>query len=390
MNFLSKSALFTAFFLDFFSFSLMIPLLPLLVFAYCPETKYMTLGFLLATYPLAQMIGSRPLGLLSDKTNKKWVLLLAYLGNLIGYLLSAFAITTHEVIYLFLGHFIAGCLGANMSMTYALIADEPCEKNKFKGFSLTSLLISITFIFSPLISRKLYISTDIIGLVTLMIASGATLCNFVLIWLCFTPLPKTKVPKELPLPLADRPLMAGAFVFFFAWYGFIKFFQAYVIDDLSFSYDRFCILLSLMGIVSALTQFLNYFYFSNFTPTPQTLKGAIYLLGGSIGMLLFIENYAATITVTLLIAVSHAIISPHLLYAFSNVDPSSRGKTMGGYQAVQALAKTLAPPILGILMTGSLKLPIIFCSFCLFICPEIQKALDHRKHSAYAAGSSPK
>jgi DHA1 family tetracycline resistance protein-like MFS transporter len=386
MIFLSKLVLFTAFFFDFFSFSLIIPLLPLLVFEYCPEKKYIVLGFLLATYPLAQMIGSPRLGKLADRKGKKQVLLLSYLGNLIGYLFSACAILTHQIAFLFLGHLIAGFLGANMSMTYALIADDPCEKSKFKSFSLTSFLLATTFIISPLISKTFYLnlnSIDQLGLLTLLIAFLVSLFNLTLIGLTFkSPLAKPLITPPAPsLPL-HKNLLISTFLFFFAWYGFIKFFQAYVLDDLAFPYYQFCSLLSLIGVSSALTQLFNYLYLSRFTPHPHILKGAIYLLALSLSSLLVVETYKVTVLITILIAISHALISPHLLYAFSTRSSGKKGEMMGQYQAIQASAKTLAPPILGLLMTSSLKLPIALCSLCLLICPEIHRLFSYKEEKS--------
>ncbi|MBP9840832.1 MAG: MFS transporter [Simkaniaceae bacterium] len=387
MNFRSKISLFTAFFFDFFSFSLMIPLLPMLIFEYCPETKYLTLGFLLACYPLAQMIGAPWLGKLSDRTNKKQILLIAYLGNLIGYLLSALALYTGYIGFLFLGHLVAGGLGANMSMTYALLSEESCQKKKFQSFSLTSLLLATTFILSPLISKQLYLhlgSIQQVGMFTLAIASLATLLNILLIQSIFIPPPLSK--EEIIEP-CEKPLLISTFFFFFAWYGFIKFFQAYALDHLALTYDSFCNLLSLMGISSAITQLFNSLYHAYYTPTHRMLKGTTYLLGLSFCSLLLVKSYAMIVIITLIIAISHAIISPYLLYAFANLSSARKGQNMGGYQAIQSLAKTLAPPILGIGMTVSLQLPLILCSLCLFLSPAIPR-LQMRSNRRNAAASS--
>src|SRR3989338_3408734 len=179
------------------------------------------------------MISTPLLGSLSDRIGRKKILLLSHLGNVLGYALSSFAVITQQLSYLFLGHLISGLLGANMTMTNALISDGDCPIKKRRLFSLTHLIIALTFVISPLISRKLFLlfaDIDRVAVYTFYTAMSLSFCNFILLSLFLNALPFTEHRFTFKTLISFKPvkhLLLGSFCYYFAWYGFIKFFQAY-------------------------------------------------------------------------------------------------------------------------------------------------------------------
>ena len=78
------------------------------------------IGLLLASYSLAQLIGSPILGRLSDRIGRKPLLILALAGSATGHLLTGLA---GSVAILFVARILDGFSGASVSVAYAAAAD---------------------------------------------------------------------------------------------------------------------------------------------------------------------------------------------------------------------------------------------------------------------------
>lgn len=374
---MSRIVLLVAYFLDFFCFSLIIPLLSPLVFAYASGVKYLTLGLLLATYPFAQILGNPFLGHLADRIGRKKILFLSYVGNFAGYFLSLLAILTHQLIFLFIGHLISGLLGANMSMTNTIISDHSCEKKQRRLFSMTHLLIGITFVISPLISGKLFTLThsiDQIALFTFTLSALISLLNLFLISRYLKENPTLPPPINLKQILSVKGLrvaLLGTFCFYFGWYGFIKFFQAYLLEHLHFSYDAFCSVLSILGFTSVAFQTLHTFIFSKRFAFESTLNLSLLFLGVFILVLLIFDAHPMVYLVTPLIAAAHSLGAPSLTYYVSRSAKSGGGTVMTLFQASQGIAKMLSPITMGLLMTFSMKSPLLISAFFVLLTPTL-------------------
>lgn len=374
---MSRIVLLTAYFLDFFCFSLIIPLLAPLVFEYSTCMKYLILGLLLAAYPTAQILGNPFLGHLADSVGRKKILFLSYLGNCAGYLFSLIAIFTHNLTFLFIGHLISGFLGANMSMTNAIISDQKCHETKRRLFSLTHLLIGATFVVSPLISGKLFEYTHSLDTIAIFTFSFSTVVSLVNILLVSRFL---KESPNLPPPLNIRQLLStklmrrallAAFCFYFGWYGFIKFFQAYLLEYLHFSYSEFCAVLALLGLTSVMVQSFHTFILSKRLDWQQALHVSLVLLGFFILVLLIFDQHRAVYLITPLIAAAHSLATPTLTYYVSRTTEDAHGKVMTLFQASSGLAKMLSPVMMGLLMTFSMKCPLLLSAVFIFFVPLI-------------------
>ncbi len=158
------SLIFSVLFLDFFSFSAVIAFLPLFFLStphsffstsFSPNLRYILLGILSATYPIAQVIAAPLLGHLSDKIGRRGILLYSYIGNTVGYLLCGIGILTTSIFYLFLGNFIAGLMGVNLSTTNAIISDVSVNEKRSKFFAVSHLMLGIGFILGPFVAGKI-------------------------------------------------------------------------------------------------------------------------------------------------------------------------------------------------------------------------------------------
>lgn len=142
-----KASLFTIFmvvFIGLMGFSFFVPLLPF--YAVDFGASELVLGFLLASYALAQLIGAPILGRLSDRYGRRPVLFISTLGTFLSLLLLVFA---NSLWMLFASRILDGLTGGNISVAQAYITDITDEKNRARGLGLIGAAFGLGFILGP-------------------------------------------------------------------------------------------------------------------------------------------------------------------------------------------------------------------------------------------------
>lgn len=133
--------------IDLLGLTIIIPMLALYAASF--GANAVTIGFLGAVYPAAQVIGAPFLGRLSDRFGRKPVLVLSQIGTLLGFLLLGFA---GALWMFFLARLIDGLSGANISTAQAVITDSTTEKTRTQGLGLVGAAFGIGFVIGPVIS----------------------------------------------------------------------------------------------------------------------------------------------------------------------------------------------------------------------------------------------
>jgi DHA1 family tetracycline resistance protein-like MFS transporter len=154
--------IFLVVFVDLLGFGLILPLLP-----YYAETFGATpliIGFLVASYAAASLIGAPVMGRLSDRYGRRLILLLSVAGTFIGYLLLGFAqpigtffanafgsqeVNTFIIGILFLSRMVDGLTGGNITVAQAYISDVTDESNRSRGFGVIGSAFGLGFIIGP-------------------------------------------------------------------------------------------------------------------------------------------------------------------------------------------------------------------------------------------------
>jgi len=377
--------IFTVTFLDFLAFSAIIPFIPLFFLdtphtLFSPSTpfqlRYILLGLLFATYPFAQILAAPVLGHFSDKIGRKEVLLLSYLGNSVGYICCGLGIVFSSVIPLFIGNFIAGSSGVNISTVNAIISDLSHDKRRSKFFGFSQMMLGIGFALGPYLSgRLLAISheTHLICFLLFLAASFISFLNFVVVWFFFSHTKEKVEPPTINLreilhcTPQTKNILATAFLLIFGWYFFIKTFQVFLIEKIHCSEIEMFNTISYYGFCSVLSQFAFVAFLYKYIKSSRFFEIFVLLLSLSIFAMMFINSQYPLLFIVPLFSFAYSILMPSLTYFISEAGTyENHGKIMGLNQSVQALAKVLAPALAGCCLALTPLTSVVMSSLAIF------------------------
>jgi len=111
-------------------------------FGMTPET----MGFLTASFSVAQFFATPLLGALSDKWGRKPLLAISLAGTCASFLLFASA---RSIILLFAARILDGLTGGNISIAQAMISDTSKPEDRAKKFGYLSSAFGLGFVLGP-------------------------------------------------------------------------------------------------------------------------------------------------------------------------------------------------------------------------------------------------
>jgi len=169
-------------FVDVLGFSIVLPLFP--YFSKEFGVSASTIGLVMTSNALSQMISAPLLGRLSDRYGRRPLLLICLLGTFIGFVVLANA---HTSLDLFLSRIIDGLLGGNISLAQAYISDITNDRERTKGFAVIGAAFGLAFIFGPAIGGTL----SVYGFrAPAILAAFLSLLNLIGVW--------SWLPESLP------------------------------------------------------------------------------------------------------------------------------------------------------------------------------------------------
>ncbi|HLK21495.1 MAG TPA: MFS transporter [Bryobacteraceae bacterium] len=132
---------------DVLGLTIILPLLPFYAekFGASPAT----VGLLVASYALCQLIAGPILGRWSDHLGRRPLLLVSQVGTLIGFLILAYA---NALWLIFLSRIIDGLTAGNLSLAQAYISDVTKPENRAKSFAIIGIAFGMGFLIGPAIS----------------------------------------------------------------------------------------------------------------------------------------------------------------------------------------------------------------------------------------------
>jgi DHA1 family tetracycline resistance protein-like MFS transporter len=345
--------------------------------------RTLLLGFLIAAFPLAQFFGSPILGALSDRYGRKRLLIISLAGTLIGYVLTAIGIMTHNLVLLFVSRLIDGFTGGNISIAMSSIADLSDAESKPKNFGMIGMAFGLGLILGPFIGGFLA-NREILhwfgSAIPFWFAALLSSFNIVLLIFLFKETLHTKVHTEVSMLTGFRNIIKAwsmenlrkmfiiVFLLSFGFNFYTQFFQVYLIEKFSFNEAMIGNLFGYMGLWIAFTQGAVTRIVSRYFRPGQVLKATMLVLSASLLMMLIPDKPYMIYFILPFMAVSNGLTWPNSTTIISEMaGKESQGEILGINQSIQSLGQALPPVLAGMIASVNISLPIIVASSCIML-----------------------
>ncbi len=374
-------------FIDMIGFGIIIPIMPqlfanpasplyLLPRDFSLKTAYIILGFIIASYPIAQFIFAPILGQLSDKFGRKIILAVSIGGACLGYLFFGFGIAGKNLIMLFVSRLVAGATGGNISIAQASIADVTSPADRAKNFGLMGAAFGLGFILGPYIGGKL---SDP-GLVSwfdattpFFFASLLSFLNLISVALFFKDTNQTMLHIKINFWSSIKNIVKAfthgdlkmifmtVFIFNAGFTFFTTFFNVFLTNRFHFNQGNIGDFFAFVGLCVALAQAFVTRAVAKKFKEHQILRVSIIINGIIILLFLFAGSPWQLFLIVPVFAIFNGLSQANSAALVSASAPQSiQGEVLGLNTSVTALAQSI-PPILSGFIAASLtpESPII-------------------------------
>lgn len=333
------------------------------------------LGFLTATFALAQFIFSPIAGDLSDRHGRKIFIIVGLVIYGSSQLLFGFAT---DVWVLFIARFLSG-FGAAFIMppVMAYVADITTVEERGKGMGMIGAAISLGFMIGPgiggfLADIDLHFPFYLGGAIAL---GAATLSFFIL--------PnvqpqinevashmKENILKQLVRSVKTPYFMMLIVVFTFS-FGIANF-QSTLSMFLTLRFDYsptdIAIVITVGGFVGVILQmFIVDLLFKRFGEMKVILMNLV-VAALSMLLMVYISGFFIILTVATIFAIATTFIRPAVNTLISKLAGHDQGFAAGMNTAYMSLGNMVGPALAGVLLEWKLSSPFIFGTIILFVC----------------------
>jgi DHA1 family tetracycline resistance protein-like MFS transporter len=384
-------SIFLTIFIDLLGVGVLIPIYPLLVMSHSPfkvtpdtwspGTSLLMLGWLSASFPIAQFISAPLWGQLSDKFGRKRTMLFSVLGTAISYILFAIAIVNKNLLLLFFSRVMDGCTGGNIAIAQAAIADISIPENRAKNFGLIGMAFGLGFIIGPVIGG-VFSNHNLVswfGAATpFYFIAGLGIINVFLIIKFLPETLKVKSEKRLDItkPLHNivmafskpglRNIMPAIFLFNGGFTFFTTFFAVIMASKYHFSQTGIGNYFAYVGVMIVLSQGLLVKRVAKIAEDYQVLRFSLFGTGICLLAYFLIPDSSEYLLycVPPILAGCNALTMSFNSTLITRVTPENmRGEAMGINSSVMAISWAIPAIISGYIASIGETLPIIVGSF---------------------------
>lgn len=366
----SLALLFLAVFIDLLGFGIIIPIIPFFLKSLGGTAT--DLGWLLASYSIAQFLLAPLWGRLSDKVGRRPIILIGLLGSTIAFTLFGFATT---MLGLFIARIAAGGFtAATLPTARAYIADSTTDENRTNAFALIGVAFGLGFAFGPAIGGLLShvsIASLSTNAVIAIFAGVLTFLNFIFAVFMLPESPKRVVAQQrssegVPLissiqyafSLRNVGVLITAFLGVnLIFSGFEAMFPLFAnLIDASIHEAEVGYIFGIIGVVMIIVQGgLIRPLSKRYSDITLMKLGLTALLIGFVA-LPFVISFWTIVLAAIPVSIGMAIISPSSNAAISSRVPDEhQGEVMGAYSGMNALTRIFGPLIAGFLFDYSIE-----------------------------------
>lgn len=310
------------------------------------------LGLLTAISPLMQLFFAPIWGGVSDRRGRKPVLVVGMLGYGVSMLL--YGLATH-LWMLFAARALGGILSAaSLPTTYAYISDCTSEQDRGSAMGILGAATGLGMILGPGIGG--WLATDNLAL-PFFITAGLALVSLLLIVVA---LPESRQPEAQPRQEKKRPqrtlrvwqdmlfspvgvLLFLAFLVSFGLSNFQSIFGLYAFKKFNYDTNQVGIILTIAGLVSALTQGALTGPLTRRWGEPAIIKVTLLASAVGFGLLLLSSSFAGILVTTGLFVLPNALLRPAVIALTSKAMPLHQGTIMGLNNSLTSLGRIVGP-----------------------------------------------
>jgi DHA1 family tetracycline resistance protein-like MFS transporter len=343
-------------FIGLVGFGIIIPLLPLYAASF--DASPTTIGVLLASYSLMQMVTTPYLGALSDKYGRRPLLIASQIGTCVSFILLGAA---GSLPMLFAARLLDGASGGNIAIAQAYISDVTPEHKRSKAFGVIGAAFGLGFILGPALGGFLGRNGNYAAP-----AYAAAAISFISLLLTLVMLPESRPPerraevrKPQVLDIAGLReaigmgqlgvLLAIFFVLNLAQAGFQSMFALFAQARLDFGVRETGYVLAYVGVQAALLQGGAIGPIVRRWGERRTMRaGLLMAVAGLLGSA-WAPNWPLLLATLAPLAIGLSLATPTLNSMLTQESPEGAyGRTLGLSQSVAALARVLGPLLAGL------------------------------------------
>lgn len=347
------------------------------------HTRTIVLGFLIASFPLAQFFGAPMLGALSDRYGRRKLLGISLVGTVIGYLLFATAILQQNIYLLFVSRILDGFSGGNISIALSSISDFSDEKEKARNFGMVGAAFGLGFILGPFIGGKLADPTILSwfnAATPFFFAATLAFLNLLFVLFAFPETLRAKRNTKVSMFTGIenigkafrlshlRTIFLVVFLITVGFNFFTQFFQVFLISKFDYKISQIADIFAFIGIWIVVAQGALQRPLSKKYAPLSIIRISALFLGMTLPLLLLPTESRYIFYVLPFIAMFQGLTQPNInSIVSSQAGKDEQGQILGINQSIQSLGMAIPPIIASYINIVNINLPIATASFCVLL-----------------------
>lgn len=332
--------------LDLIGFGIVVPILG--VYAERYGASGVTVGWLFATYSLAQMVFSPLLGRLSDHVGRKPVIVISLIGTAVGSLITGAA---GALWVLFLGRAIDGASGGSLSVAQAAVTDIAPEAQRPGLIGMLGAAFGVGFVLGPAIGGLASLGGPHVPFYVAAVLAGINAVAAMI------RLPETRRPDNraesrhwsVPQSFVLRRMAMIGFLTTFGFVAFEATFSLFGKREFGLTEGSVSLVFLGIGVVLVIVQGGVYG-----RAVARRGVGTLYLAGlvavvAGLAIVSGSRHWGVLVVGLIVLAGGQGVVSPSITELVTEASPADRrGQALGFQQSATAIARVVAPPLAGL------------------------------------------